>query len=88
MKRVVVTLVAGTALLVSANAAFACTAEEASEKFSKRTEQLSSPGSVPAEKIGEVWTRMNEAGTALGNGDYDLACQIYDQIAADYGLDK
>ena len=38
--------------------------------------------------IGNAWAKMNEGGTALAGQDYDKACEIYDQIAEDYGLEK
>ena len=71
---------------VASTSVLACSADEASEKFQKRTEQLSTPGAVSDDKVAEAWGMMNEAGTALANGEYDKACQIYDKVAADFGL--
>ncbi|GAB5486303.1 MAG: hypothetical protein Pars93KO_27370 [Parasphingorhabdus sp.] len=89
MKRMIAS--ACTAVVVvalSSTNVLACTAAEASEKFQKRTEQLSTPGSIPDDKIAQAWGMMNEAGTALANGDYDKACQMYDKVASDFGLSK
>lgn len=87
MKNLVVTLVVGLTMVATMSPGMACTADEATAKFNERVEQLSS-GSVPSDKVAQAWTDMNEAGTALSNQDYDLACQIYDRIAEEYGLDK
>ena len=73
---------------VSGTSVLACSADEASAKFQKRTEQLSTPGAVSDDKVAEAWGMMNEAGTALANGEYDKACKIYDKVATDFGLQQ
>ena len=79
---------AALVVAMSGTSVLACTADEASAKFQKRTEQLSTPGAVPDDRVADAWGMMNDAGTALANGEYDKACEIYDKVAADFGLQK
>ena len=89
MKKTIASLCMAVGVVALSGAqVLACSAEEASAKFQKRTEQLSTPGAVSDDKVAQAWGMMNEGGSALAAGDYAKACEIYDRIAADFGLER
>ncbi|HVO01942.1 MAG TPA: hypothetical protein VMT54_07055 [Candidatus Cybelea sp.] len=71
--------------------ALACTQQEAVDKMTKLATALGQKASQAttqddSNKIVAANEKVNEGGTALGNGDYDKACSIYDQVAKDNGI--
>lgn len=82
------TIVCGLGL---AAPAFACTQEEAINMMTKVAAGLGDKGAQAStaeesEKIVAANQKLNEAGTALGNGDNDTACKIYQEVADEFGI--
>jgi hypothetical protein len=82
------------ACLVSAafvSPAFACDQQQAVDKMTKLSTALGQKAgdattADQSQKIVAANEKVNEGGEALGKGDYDKACSIYDQVAKDNGI--
>ena len=82
------------ACLVSAalvTPAFACDQSQAIDKMTKVASALGQKAgqattAEDSQKIVAANQKLNDGGTALGNGDYDKACAIYDEIAKENGI--
>lgn len=85
-------LVALAALFMTASApAFACSQQEAVDKMTKVATALGQKAgeattAEESQKIVAANEKVNEGGAELGKGNYDKACEIYDQVAKDNGI--
>lgn len=67
----------------------ACNQQDAVDKMmavAQGLEKLQAENAIDNDRLLAANENLNKAGGALGNGDYDGACAIYDQIAADNGI--
>ena len=90
MKKILVA--ASLAAFLAPGLAFACTQEEATNKLMKLMEKMEPVMSAAdtaeeTQKLVAVNEKINQAGTALAEGKYDDACKLYDEAAADAGVD-
>ena len=82
------------ACLVSAalvTPAFACDQNQAVDKMTKVATALGeqagqAPTAEESQKIVAANEKVNQGGEALGKGDYDKACEIYDEVAKENGI--
>ena len=83
-----------TACLIGAafaTPALACDQNQAVDKMTKLATALGQKAgeattAEDSQKIVAANEKLNEGGQALGAGDYDKACSIYDAIAKDEGI--
>jgi hypothetical protein len=71
--------------------ALACDQNQAVDKMTKLATALGQKASQAttnedSQKIVAANQKLNEGGQALGAGDYDKACQIYDEVAKENGI--
>jgi len=74
-----------------ATPALACDQNQAVDKMTKLANALGQKASQAttaddSNKIVAANQKLNEGGDALGKGDYDKACQIYDEVAKENGI--
>lgn len=91
MKKVLIA--AGLAAFLAPGFAFAaCTQEEATNKLMKLMEKMepvmaAAQTAEDSQKLVAINEKINQGGTALAEGKYDDACTLYDEAAADAGVD-
>jgi hypothetical protein len=71
--------------------ALACDQNQAVDKMTKLATALGQKAGQAttnddSQKIVAANQKLNEGGEALGKGDYDKACSIYDEIAKEQGV--
>lgn len=89
MKEIQVALIMVLAFGVSDQTYAGCSQQEGQKKLinlSQKMSQAAQHNQLSTEQQSKLGVRMNEAGSALGAGKYDKACQMYDQIAKDFNL--
>ena len=71
--------------------ALACDQQQAVDKMTKLSAALGQKAGQAttnddSQKIVAANEKVNQGGEALGKGDYDKACQIYDEVAKENGI--
>ena len=71
--------------------ALACDQNQAVDKMTKLATALGQKASQAtteddSKKIVAANEKVNQGGEALGKGDYDKACKIYDEVAKENGI--
>jgi hypothetical protein len=77
--------------LSASSAALACDQAQAVDKMTKLATALGEKASQAqtaedSQKIVAANEKVNQGGEALGKGDYDKACSIYDEVAKENGI--
>jgi hypothetical protein len=87
------TRIAAAALVVAACSApaLACDQAQAVDKMTKVATALGQKAgeaktAEDSQKIVAANEKVNQGGEALGKGDYDKACAIYDEVAKENGI--
>jgi len=66
-----------------------CSQQDAVDKMmavSQGLEKLQADNAIDTDRLLAANEKLNQGGGALGGGNYDEACQIYDEIAKDNGI--
>jgi hypothetical protein len=74
-----------------ATPAFACDQNQAVDKMTKLVTALGQKAgqattAEDSQKVVAANEKVNRGGAALGKGDYDKACSIYDEVAKENGI--
>lgn len=84
-------LTLGIGLCLSGPAFAGCDQAQAIDKMTRLSTALGEKAGQAAtaeesQKIAAANEKVNQGGAALGNGDYDKACEIYDSVAKENGI--